>query len=120
MGSTNYKELIAYQRSYEVVKIIYKITKEFPKEELYGLTSQLRRACVSVPSNIAEGYRRGSKEYIHFLRIALGSTAEIETMLSLCKDLHYGNVSDLEQAYVLNEEATKLLVTYINRLGKKG
>jgi len=116
----NYKELIAYKKSYEMVKNVYRITKDFPKEELYGLTSQLRRACVSVPSNIAEGYRRGPKEYLHFLRVALGSASEIETMLSLCKDLEYVDNKEIDDIYALNEETTKLLVTYINKLSRKG
>ena len=75
----SYKDLIAYQKSYEVVKLIYKQSGAFPKEELYGLASQLKRSAISIPSNIAEGYMRGTKEYAQFLRIALGSCAELET-----------------------------------------
>lgn len=75
MKVNSYKELIAYKKSYELAKIIYSITKMFPKEEIYGMSSQMRRSAVS---NIAEGYRRGSKEYVQFLRIALGSCAELE------------------------------------------
>jgi four helix bundle protein len=86
----SYKELIAYQKSYELVLHIYRITRSFPKEEVYGMTSQIRRAAVSIPSNISEGYMRGSKEYIQFLKIALGSAAELETQLSLSKDLAAG------------------------------
>ena len=89
MGIQSYKDLEAYKKSYELVLEIYKITKKFPSDELYGLVSQLRRASVSVPANISEGYRRGSKEYLHFLRIAFGSSSEIETLLSLSKDLGF-------------------------------
>ena len=89
----SYKDLIAYQKAYELCLEIYSITKQFPKEELYGLVSQMRRSAVSVPSNIAEGYRRKNrKEYMQFLRIALGSLAELETQVSLSRDLKF--VSD--------------------------
>ena len=118
MQSARYKELIAYQKSYELVKKIYTLSKNFPREELYGIVSQLRRAAVSVPSNIAEGYMRGSKEYVHFLKIALGSAAEVETLLALSKELKFcGNeIDDLSD---LNTEILKLLTTYINRLTDK-
>lgn len=116
MKISSYKELEAYRKSYQAVKDIYAITRNFPKDELYAITSQLRRASVSVTANIAEGYMRGSKEYVHFLKIALGSSAEVETLLSICKDLGYCNDSDFKKVYGLNLEATKLLVTYIKRL----
>lgn len=66
MAVSDYKELIAYQKSYDLVLRIYQLTHTFPKEEMYGLTSQVRRSAVSIPSNIAEGFMRGSKEYTHF------------------------------------------------------
>lgn len=116
MEVKSYKDLIAYQRSYELVKLVYLITKGFPKEEIYGMTSQMRRSAVSVPSNIAEGYMRGSKEYIQFLKIALGSCAELETQLSLSQDLGFCKGSEIQKAYALNVETMKLLSTYISRL----
>ena len=116
MEVRSYKDLIAYQRGYELVKTIYIITKKFPKEELYGITSQMRRSAVSIPSNIAEGYMRGAKEYVQFLKVALGSCAELETQLSLCRDLKYCNEQEFNTAYELNTEAIKLLTTYINKL----
>jgi four helix bundle protein len=64
----DYKELIAYQKSYELVLLVYRLTASFPRKEIYGLTSQIRRAVVSIPSNIAEGFMRGAKEYSQFLR----------------------------------------------------
>ena len=80
----SYKDLLAYQKAYELALEVYKVTNKFPKEEAYGLVSQTRRAAISIPSNIAEGYRRGSrKEYIQFLNIAYGSAAELETQISL-------------------------------------
>jgi four helix bundle protein len=86
----SYRDLKVWQLSKEIVKDIYLITKAFPKEELYVLTSQIRRAAISVPSNIAEGHaRKGTKEYLHHLSIALGSLAEIETQLELAIDLEF-------------------------------
>jgi len=86
----NYKELKVWQRSYQLCLEIYKITKRFPNGERYGLTSQIRRAAVSVPSNIAEGYgRKTTQEYIRFLYIAYGSNCEMETQILLSGDLDY-------------------------------
>ena len=84
MTVTHYKDLIAWQKAMDLVCLIYETTKTFPKEELYGLTNQIRRAAVSVPSNIAEGHsRKSSAEYKNFLSIARGSLAEIETQFIL-------------------------------------
>lgn len=116
MNIASYKELEAYKKGYELVKNIYEITKDFPKTEVYGITSQIRRSAIAIPSNIAEGYMRGTKEYIQFLKIALGSCAELETQISLCKDLGLCNESDFKKAYVLNEEIIKLLRTYIKKI----
>ena len=85
-----HKDLRVWQQSIEMVTSIYKMTKGFPKDEIFGLISQMRRAAVSVPSNIAEGYARGSeKEKLHFLRISSGSMSEIETQLMLSLNLGY-------------------------------
>lgn len=119
MQIKSYKELEAYKKGYELVKVIYEITKDFPKEELYGIIAQIRRSAISIPSNIAEGYMRGSKEYIQFLKIALGSCAELETQLSLSKDLGFINGSNFNKVYSLNEEIIKLLKTYLNRLANR-
>ncbi len=84
-----HKDLHVWQKSIELVTDIYTLTKEFPKEELFGLTSQLRRAAISIPSNIAEGSARNhNKEFIQFLYIAQGSCAEIETQLIIAKNLN--------------------------------
>lgn len=78
----SYKDLIVWQKSIDFVDMIYAVTKSFPKEEQFGLTSQLRRASISIPSNIAEGWgRKYGNEYAHFLRIASGSLYEVETQL---------------------------------------
>ena len=85
-----HKDLRVWHQSIDMVTSVYKMTKTFPKEELFGLVSQMRRAAVSVPSNIAEGYARGSeKEKLHFLRISSGSMSELETQLMLCVNLGY-------------------------------
>lgn len=88
----NFKELKVWQKSYQLCLDIYKTTKGFPKEEIYGLTSQIRRSAVSIPSNIAEGYgRKTTPEYIRSLYIAYGSNCELETQILLSGDLGYLN-----------------------------
>lgn len=90
-----FKQLTVWQKAYELALEIYKFSKAFPKEEIYGLTSQMRRAAVSIPANIAEGYeRKNRKEYLQFLYIAKGSTGEVETYLSLARDLGYLSSQD--------------------------
>jgi four helix bundle protein len=90
MPIRSYKDLIAWQKAIELTTAIYATTQKFPKEEMFGLTSQLRRAAVSVPSNIAEGQaRNSSREFGHFLTIALGSLNEAETQLLIAQKLGY-------------------------------
>ena len=85
-----HRDLRVWQQSIDFVSSIYLMTRSLPKEELFGLVSQMRRSAVSVPSNIAEGYARGmDKEKIHFLRISSGSMSELETQLTLCLKLGY-------------------------------
>jgi len=89
-GIKRFKDLRIWQKGIEVVTDIYTLTKKFPKEELYGLTSQIRRSAISIPSNIAEGFRRyHNKEYKQFLYIALGSCAELETQIAIARMLKY-------------------------------
>ena len=86
----NFKELLVWQKSIDFVTEIYRITETFPKAEIYGLISQIRRAAVSIPSNIAEGNSRRSKtDYLQFLKIARGSCAEVETQLIISKNLGF-------------------------------
>ncbi|MBN1981845.1 MAG: four helix bundle protein [Chitinivibrionales bacterium] len=86
----NYRDLIVWQKSMDLVVAVYEITKRFPKEEVYGLTSQIRRAVVSIPSNIAEGEGRESKnEFFRFLSISYGSLREVETQIILANRLSY-------------------------------
>ena len=85
-----HKDLEVWKNSINLVKEIYELTKEFPKEELYGLSNQIRRAAISIPSNIAEGAARNyNKEYIQFLYISLGSLSELETQLIISFELSY-------------------------------
>lgn len=87
---TSHKELKVWQKGIELVKMIYSATDSFPKTELFGLTSQIRRSAVSIPSNIAEGAGRNSeKELIHFLYITLGSASELETQIIIAKELSF-------------------------------
>lgn len=90
MANREYRELTFFKKSHELTLEIYRITNNFPKEELYGLSSQLKRASSSIPSNIAEGSLRSTiKDYKHFLHNALGSAKEVEYQLLLAKDLNY-------------------------------
>ncbi len=111
----SYIELDVWQYSRKLVKLVYELTKPFPKEEIYGLTSQIRRSVVSVPSNIAEGLGRNSnKETIQFLYIAKGSLQEVETQLYLSFDL--GFISELKLESILESVTAtkKLLNGFIN------
>ncbi len=118
MPLKSYKELKVWQRSIELVKEVYEVTKKFPKSEVYGLSIQMRRAAVSIPSNIAEGYlRKNLKEYLQFLRVAYGSAAELETQIIITKDL-YQNV-DYQKAESLLEEVQKMLNAMIKKLENK-
>jgi four helix bundle protein len=115
----SYKELTVYQKAYELSLRVYKTTEKFPAEEKFGLISQMRRAAVSIPCNIAEGYRRrGRKEYIQFLHIAFGSCGELETLLFLSKDLYLLEDSNFNVLYILQEEVSKMLYKLINSLAK--
>ncbi len=114
----SFKELIVWQKSISLVKDIYKITNQFPKSELYGLTSQMRRSVVSIPSNIAEGYKRKNiGEYIQFLSIADASAAELETQIIIAKDLYKTISFDLSESLLL--EVQKMLYTVIKTLNAK-
>ncbi|KKU13838.1 MAG: S23 ribosomal protein family protein [Parcubacteria group bacterium GW2011_GWC2_45_7] len=113
----SYKDLTVWQKSYDVVIKVYGLTRSFPKEEAYGLTSQIRRAAVAIPSNIAEGHTRGHRgEFIQFLNIAFASGAELETQLLLAKDLQYLPEPNYFQVNVLLTEVMKMLNGLITKL----
>lgn len=111
----SFKDLIVWQKSMMLVKDIYKLTSELPKEETYGLKSQMRRCAVSIPSNIAEGSRRGSrKDFAQFLRISMGSASELETQILLSKDLYSEVDYGKTEAQLI--EIQKMLMVLIKRL----
>ena len=108
MKIKNYQELNIWKRSVEIAIEIYNISKNFPKEELYGLTSQIRRASVSISSNIAEGFNRyHNKEFRQFLYISLGSCAEVETQLFIAQRLNY-----------VDQEKSSKLIKELGEIGK--
>ncbi len=110
MQEYGYKKLIVWQKSIDLVVAIYALTKEFPKEELFGLTSQMRRASVSVPSNIAEGSGRHTKrDFHHFLSIAYGSVMELETQLIIAKKLLFGKIHAYEKIEPLLGDVIRML-----------
>ncbi len=115
-NNCSYRNLIVWQKSMELAKQVYLKTKNFPKEELYGLTSQIRRCAVSIPSNIAEGRgRQSNKEFVRFLQISLGSLFELQTQLELALEFDY--VSNIEDTLELSLEIEKMLNSLITKKG---
>jgi four helix bundle protein len=113
----NFKELKSWQKTIDFCLDIYKLTGSFPSDEKFGLTSQLRRAGVSVPSNIAEGSGRNSdKEFIHFLSIATGSSYELETQLIIAHRLGYIKEEEIQEATLKLSEIQKMIFAFSNRL----
>jgi four helix bundle protein len=120
MSIRSYQDLAIWKKAMELVVQVYHLTRHFPREEMHGLTSQMRRAAVSIPTNIAEGWGRGSrKEYIQFLRIARGSLLELETLLAISRSLRYLNQEDMQTTLALVEEISRMLSGLIASL-KKG
>lgn len=118
MGSVkNYRDLVVWQKSMELVAAIYTISKTFPKEELYGITSQLRRSSVSVPSNIAEGYgRHSTNDYVRFLRISIGSLFELQTLIEIANNLEYMNKDQFADYYSKSREIERMLSSLIRKV----
>lgn len=103
-----FRDLKIWQKGIELIKEVYKVSKDFPKEEQYGLSAQMRRSSISIPSNIAEGFRRRySKEHKQFLSIALGSCAELETQTVIAKELDY-----------INKESETILLEFIDHISR--
>jgi four helix bundle protein len=114
----SYRDLIVWQKAMDLTKQVYQLTKSFPRDEIYGLTSQIRRCSVSIPSNIAEGRGRNSnKEFIRFLYISLGSLYELQTQLELALAFQYiSNVDEVNNASI---EIEKMLNALINSKKEK-
>jgi len=116
-SAKSYRELSVWQRSIELTVALYKLTGAFPREELFGLTSQLRRASVSIASNIAEGYGRASRgEYRNFLGIARGSALEVQTQLVVARALDYGDPNQIAAAEKLADDTGKMLWAMMQKL----
>jgi four helix bundle protein len=112
-----YRDLDIWKAGIQLVKDVYKLTEQFPKQEIYGLTSQMRRAGVSIPSNVAEGFRRyHNKEYKQFLYVSLGSCAELETQATIARELAY--VSEDREAAVLerSDHISRMISNLIKKL----
>lgn len=120
MSIKSYQDLIVWQKAMDLTEVVYAVTRGFPREEAYGLTSQIRRAAVSVPSNIAEGHgRQSTLEYLRHLSITRGSLNELETQALLAGRLHYLSDEDLHRILALSAEVGRLLGGLINALTQK-
>jgi four helix bundle protein len=112
-----YRDLIVWQKAMQPVTEIYKLTASFPKEELYSLTSQIRRCPVSIASNIAEGYgRKSTQDYIRFLQILVGSLYELQTQLQIACNLKYITEPDFETAFSGSRELERMLTSLIEKV----
>ena len=116
---TTYRDLIAWQKAIDLVARVYSVSGDFPKSEAFGLTSQIRRAAVSIPSNIAEGHGRHTPaEFKRFLMIALGSTREVETQVIIAGKLQFADRDELIELLHQTEEVAKLLNGLLRSRGK--
>ncbi len=112
-----YRDLIVWQKSMDLCELVYLATQEYPKSELYGLTSQIRRCSISIPSNIAEGFQRHYKtEYVQFLYISFGSGAELETQLEISLRVGYLEKDKFDELNILLQEVMKMLNSLVSKL----
>lgn len=117
----NYKELIIWQTGIDLVKKIYQLTKYFPPEEKYGMVSQITRAAISVPANIAEGSSRNSdKDYARFLQLSLGSAFEVQTYLVIARELNWSDENMIIESELILEKEIKMLHSFIKTLSANG
>jgi four helix bundle protein len=115
----SFRELVGWQKGIQLTVQIYKLTKEFPREETYGLTSQIRHCAVSIPSNIAEGVRRlNTRGYRQFLGVARGSNFELQTQLVIARELGLGKSEEILEAENLSHEVGKMLFATIASLNE--
>jgi len=117
MSIKSHRDLTVWQKAMELVKEVYSLTEKFPKDETFNMTLQMNKAAVSIPSQIAEGYmRRHRKEYLYFLSVSLGSSAELETQILACKALTKFRNLNFSQAEITNTEVMKMLYSMIEKL----
>ena len=113
----DFKKLMVWKKSHDLTMRVYNLTSQFPREEIYGLTSQIRRACASIPTNIAEGCgRKSSAEFARFLQIAIGSASETEYLILLAHDLKYLSPDQYVQLEDMTTSVKKMLITLLKRL----
>lgn len=116
----SFRDLVVWQRAMQLSVSVYELTRGFPREEIYGLTSQIRRASVSIVSNIAEGHGRGTRlQLLQFLQIARGSTFEVQAQILLAKELGLGDEAKLEQCDGLCGEVSRMLYATLESLRQK-
>ena len=113
--ANSFRELVVWQRAMQLTVAVYKLSQDLPREEMFGLTSQMRRSAVSVPSNIAEGHSRlNTAEFRQFLGIARGSNSELQTQLEIAKTLGYSNPNSIGTAEKLSHEVGRMLYSMIS------
>jgi four helix bundle protein len=116
----SFRELLVWQKGIQLSVLVYRLSKQFPREETYGLSSQMRRAAVSIPSNIAEGAGRlNTREYKQYLGIARGSSFELLTQLNIARELGFGDIEQLREAEVACDEVGRMLFGVIQVLDAK-
>jgi four helix bundle protein len=114
-----YRDLLVWQKSMALVTEVYRLSKVFPADEVYGLISQMRRCAVSIPSNIAEGYGRNSNsDYVRFLRVASASLYELQTQAEIALNLNYYKKTDFDKLYEYSREIERMLSSLIKKLNE--
>lgn len=117
---STFRDLIIWQKSMLLVTEVYQITTVFPKEEIYGLSSQIRRCAISIPSNIPEGYgREGNKDYLKFLNIAIASLFEMQTQLEIAFNLYYINETQFKKTFEESREIERMLSSFYKKIKER-
>jgi four helix bundle protein len=120
MATSNYRQLQVWQNGMEIVRRVYRLTRTFPREEAFGLSSQLQRASVSIPANIAEGHTRGTtREFVRYVVVAHGSLAELETLLAVAEDLRYVDAATIGGLTELCDTTGRMLGGLRRKLASK-
>ena len=119
MSIQNYRDLEAWQVGMDFVVQVYRLTARFPREEMYGLTGQLRRAAIGIPSNLSEGHQRGTKAYAHFVTVAIGSLAEAETHMEIARRVLLVSDTDLKNVHEVALSLRRLLFGLRRSLARK-